>query len=1549
MKRKSRWIILTALMPFVVIALLAVALYLPPVQNWVVGKVTAYASRQTGMEIAVDYVRLRFPLDLEVEGVRVTRGNDSLPRVTDTVADIKKVVVDVRLLPLLRQQVMVDELRFSKMKFNTGPLIHEARVEGTIGLMRVTARGIDLARDSVHVDEALLADAHVAVALSDTVAEDTSSTTNPWRIHVTSLRVKDSRVAVTLPGDTLRIGVAMGDATVRETSLDLAQGKYQVAGIDWTDGGVAYDNMREAAVAGIDPNHIAIEDLALRADSLCYHDPFVKLSLRECAFRERCGLQVTELTGDVAMDSTTLHLPDLRLRTTASEIVARVEMDLNSFDEKAPGELIAIIHGTVGKHDLVGLTGDLPSGFWKQWPNYPLTIDGSMKGNISYLSLAGLKVELPTAFRVVAKGWMADVTHTDKWRADIDIDARAYRLPFVTGLLDKETAEMVRIPDNISMKGKVTARGDVYGGKLTMTEGDGSVDLDGNVDIERMAYDVRVAAVNFQVDHFLPGQDLKPFTGEVTAKGVGTDFLSTNTQLEAEASVVAFGVGDYALDNMTGSVALAKGKLYANVESDNDLLIGSVAVEGFTDTRKQLQATMAADVRRADLYHLGVTEKPLKLSVCGHLDVATNYEEYYRVEGLFSDLHVEDEERQYQPEAVMIDLLTRKDTTHVEMETGDFRLRVDGKGGYASLLDQGNHLVEEMKRQFLDRRIDQAMIRRKFPTMDVALSMGKENLVARALHYFGYGVKEARMDMASSPETGIEGTMAIDSLVVAGMRIDTIRSRVHTVEDSIRYQLLVANNKDNPQYVFRSYTDGEISERGSDINTRLYDAQGELGLELGLAAILEKEGVRVSLIDRHPVLGYKTFTANEDNYIYLGTDQRVYARMMLEADDGTGIHLYSDNDNTEALQDLTLSLGNIDIGEVLSVIPYMPDIDGTLNGDFHVILTKEEMSLVSNLTIDNMAYEQGALGNVGSEFVYMPKADGSHYIDGILLTDGDEVAQIQGSYLSEGDGYIDASLAMERMPLQFLNGFLPSKLVALRGYGEGTLDVKGALSRPVVNGEVLLDSSFVTSPAYGVQMRFADVPVRITDSRLRFENFEMYSDNGSPLTITGELDFSDLDNMNMDIQMMAQNFQLINAKKTRDSEAYGKAFVNFMGRMRGPVTSLTMMGRLDVLGSTDMTYLLKESELTTDTELDELVKFTDFSDSTATVVNRPALEGFTMALNINIDESAHILCGLNADLSNYIDLMGGGELRMTYSPSGDLQLNGKYTLSDGIMKYSLPVIPLKSFAIEDGSYIEFTGDPMNPTLSITATEQVKATVDEGDGSGRSVDFLCGVKLTQTLSQPGIQFIISAPDDMTTQDELNTMDDEERGKIAITMLASGMYLASGNTASFSMNNALTSYLNAEINNIMGSAMRSIGLDVGMSVDNSTTSSGDTHTDYNFKFFKRLWNNRLNVSVGGQVSSGADLDYGNSNDAFLDNVELEYRLDKKSSMYIKAFYDNSTYDWLEGLIGEYGAGFVWRRKLSHFSDIFRLKTKETALPVPRVRNDSIPNDKTSDEKE
>ena len=79
--------------------------------------------------------------------------------------------------------------------------------------------------------------------------------------------------------------------------------------------------------------------------------------------------------------------------------------------------------------------------------------------------------------------------------------------------------------------------------------------------------------------------------------------------------------------------------------------------------------------------------------------------------------------------------------------------------------------------------------------------------------------------------------------------------------------------------------------------------------------------------------------------------------------------------------------------------------------------------------------------------------------------------------------------------------------------------------------------------------------------------------------------------------------------------AYGKAFVNIDGTIKGLIDNLVMRGKLDVLGKTDMGYILRDSPITTDNRLDEPVKFCDISDTTTVGLVRPQTTGSTLACN----------------------------------------------------------------------------------------------------------------------------------------------------------------------------------------------------------------------------------------------------------------------------------------------------------------------------------------------
>jgi predicted Zn-dependent protease len=218
---------------------------------------------------------------------------------------------------------------------------------------------------------------------------------------------------------------------------------------------------------------------------------------------------------------------------------------------------------------------------------------------------------------------------------------------------------------------------------------------------------------------------------------------------------------------------------------------------------------------------------------------------------------------------------------------------------------------------------------------------------------------------------------------------------------------------------------------------------------------------------------------------------------------------------------------------------------------------------------------------------------------------------------------------------------------------------------------------------------------------------------------------------------------------------------------------------------------------------------------------------------------------------------------------------------------------------------------------------VRASVTENDVP-QTVSFDVGLVISQTFNNMGLEFTLEAPDNLTVQNQLATMSTEERGKLALTMLATGLYLAEGNSSSgFNVNSALNAFLQSEISNIAGSALKSIDISVG--VEDGTTATGASTTDYSFRFAKRFWNNRVSVIVGGKVSTGKEVE--SADQTFIDNVSLEYRLDNGGTRYVRLFYDKDVEDLLEGNLSEAGAGLVLRKKMDKLSDLFIFRKTKT----------------------
>lgn len=449
--------------------------------------------------------------------------------------------------------------------------------------------------------------------------------------------------------------------------------------------------------------------------------------------------------------------------------------------------------------------------------------------------------------------------------------------------------------------------------------------------------------------------------------------------------------------------------------------------------------------------------------------------------------------------------------------------------------------------------------------------------------------------------------------------------------------------------------------------------------------------------------------------------------------------------------------------------------------------------------------------------------------------------------------------------------------------------------------------------------------MEIKDSKLTFNRFKIFTKGKTPFTIDGDVDMADFSQMKMNLKMDANNFELLNAKQTKQSLVYGKLYVDFHSTLKGTPDNMNIRGNMNILGNSNFTYILQDSPLTVEDRLEETVTFTNFSDTTSAqrrVLPALSLGGIDMLMTLHIDEGVQCRVNMDEKGSNYMYFEGGGDLSFQYTPEGNIILNGRYSLLSGEMKYQLPIIQLKTFHIQSGSYIQWNGNAMNPLMSIKATERIRSSVAQEGQASRMVNFDVGVNITNTLENLGFTFIIDAPDDGTMQNELASMSAEEKNKVAVTMLVTGMYLTEGSTLGGGGSSVMNSFLQDQISKVAGSALKTIDVNFGIETNNGE-ETGQTSTDYNFQFAKRFWNNRIRVVIGGKVSTGNNVQ---QDESFIDNISLEYRLDNSGTRYVKLFHDKNYESVLDGEVIETGAGIVLRKKVSKVGELFIFRKKK-----------------------
>lgn len=1097
----------------------------------------------------------------------------------------------------------------------------------------------------------------------------------------------------------------------------------------------------------------------------------------------------------------------------------------------------------------------------------------------------------------------------------------------------------------------------------------GTLVAKGSYDLKRNIYDINADLNNFAVDEFIdnfvPDLGIGRVTAKVDAKGENFDFLKSNTWADAKVDLTSLEYKDQLFTNLKGDVSLRGNTFKGNIDSKIPNCDAYADFSGSINGN-EYRIDLTGNVRGLDLQALNVLDIPCDGN--GNIDL----------HGTFNL-----EEMTYDANLCLNDLDWNYNGENIFSEQTCLKLNATGESMSVNYEDEFNNLIDftspnsmfdfiggitgfidkiDYQRENNDLNVNDLV--GELPAFTLNVNMGPNGLIQRFLGRWDIDFREVNASIKNDgdPMSGIyslQGDINAYSLSVGDKAIDTLLFNIDQQDDIIGFTGHMGNRKGTWDEM--ATVDLVGSATGSTVNMMLdqKNIKNETGYNVGLNADLANSVIDVNFLD-NPIIAYRKWNVNEGNFLKVDMGNKLIEANLELKSDTSLVKLYTDSMKVGHRQNILVDIENLVIEEWTNMIPSLAGTSGILDADMKLYF--DGKNLIGNGDIDLSQFSYNGMRKsdmkVVADLTLDPKTSSTR-LDATLDMDGSEVAVAYGNLNdSTSSSPLNLGITLNRFPLEKVSPFIPGKMVWLKGYANGEVFLNGSMDAPFINGKIVGDSAFVTLPRYGSSLKLCEDSIVIEDNTIEFKNYKLFGLNNNAASINGNVDFSSLDNIKMNLDVEGKNIQFFNSEQKPWSEIFGQGFIDIDGKLRSSNNLISVNADAKLLKGSDITYVLQDeiNNITSSGATKGMVTFINPNDpqmggdSIIIVGGASASSALNLFVDVDIENGAKINAFLQPEGRDRVNINGEGKLRYSIDFAGKDDLHGTYVIESGMFRYTPPVITQKVFNIVEGSSLTWNGDMLNPQLNLQGTNKVRTSVDNDTGNGsRLVDFDITAMLKNTLNDLDLKFDLEAKNDAAIESELQTLTDNQRSQAAINLLLYNSYSGSRTTGDLSTTGALFSFLQSQINSWAADNLKGIDVSFGINqYEGGVESGGRTETSYSYHLSKSLFGDRFKIAIGGEYSTEAKKESSFSEN-LINDISFEYLLNPTGSRYLRLFRHKSIESVLEGEVTITGVSFVMKHKISNIGDLFRWlrkKPSQQVVPTEQAPQNVIPAIKVND---
>ena len=414
--------------------------------------------------------------------------------------------------------------------------------------------------------------------------------------------------------------------------------------------------------------------------------------------------------------------------------------------------------------------------------------------------------------------------------------------------------------------------------------------------------------------------------------------------------------------------------------------------------KHEVKAMLIADVENMDLQGMHLMANPFATSFQLFAEAESNLDEDNTIDVTLGNWEVVTPKQSFKPKTLTLHARTDIDTTRVSFHAGDLGIILTGTDCIHHITDKltkvSNDITLQLER---DSTVNLEILRPLLPDMYLEVRAGQDNPIYNYLQTYYVDFKSIAMNAYTSPETGIRMDASIYDLARDTMQIDTIRAEMHQDSLGLLYSAQVIKNKYRQQQPFSAGLDGQIRYGFGDARLYFKDGKGETGLLLGIRADKIQNGVKFHLFPDDPIIAFRPFKLNPDNYVVVRSMKDIEANLRLSGDNNAALWIHSQAESDE-MEEVHAELNQIDLGVISNAFSYIPPMKGILNADFQYAPSDSAFMVVADMNIDDLYYENERVGELMFNAVYLPLEQGNHQVDMHLFRDRKEVSAITALY-----------------------------------------------------------------------------------------------------------------------------------------------------------------------------------------------------------------------------------------------------------------------------------------------------------------------------------------------------------------------------------------------------------------------------------------------------------------------------------------------------------------------------------------------------------------------